>query len=601
MTNPHKGRSREGWMSPRIAGPIPREDTAGHRRPDREHPSLAIRMDEAATLLHAVIPVRMGLTILGGFVASLILPRQVCVAWVAGGLALETWSWFATRAQARGKPIGPWARANFIANYAALNLCWLLLGALLWRTGTAEGMASGVVLILAIFSIFSLLFYAAPVMFLIAGAIPAIGTMTVIALTDGHSWHQLLPVWLMLGLATIFNLGRALGTPSAQQQQHWLSESLNSYEVLAENITDVITRVDLGGTCEYASPASLTALGYRPDELVGTNLVRLLDPESETAIADVFARLSADTTQPGVLTTRARHRDGHWLWLQTSLKMICADGTPIGLIGVSRDVSEQMAADIALRQARDDVAAARDVAIEASRAKTNFLANMSHELRTPLNAVLGFAELLSLDSFADRRREYAELIHGSGAHLLGLVDDLLDLSRIEAGKLELRNESIFMDALIAECLTSVDARARAGGLTLVTGIEPRLPRVFADRRALKQILLNLLTNAIKFTAEGGVVETFARLDPSGEFCFGVRDTGVGIAEKDQQRVFERFGQSRHDVASAEMGTGLGLPIVRGLVEAHGGRVTLESRPAHGTCVTVRLPSQCVPRAMRVVA
>ena len=273
----------------------------------------------------------------------------------------------------------------------------------------------------------------------------------------------------------------------------------------------------------------------------------------------------------------------------------------IGVIGVARDITEQMAADIALRRARDDLAAARDAAIEASRAKTNFLANMSHELRTPLNAIIGFAELLSINGFAERRVEYAQLIHGSGTHLLGLVNDLLDLSRIEAGKLELQNEEDCMERLIDECLTTVGPRARNGALKLVTNLERPLPKLFGDRRALRQILLNLLANAIKFTDRGGSVEVFARHKPFEEFAFGVRDSGVGIAAEDQQRVFERFGQARHDVASTEKGTGLGLPIVRGLTEAHGGRVTLESCVGQRTSVTVWLPSDCIREAVEDVA
>jgi signal transduction histidine kinase len=244
-----------------------------------------------------------------------------------------------------------------------------------------------------------------------------------------------------------------------------------------------------------------------------------------------------------------------------------------------------------LRRARDDLAAARDRAINADHTKSQFLANMSHELRTPLNAILGFSELLSLDAFAGKRTEYAKLIHESGAHLLGLVNELLDLSRIEAGKLELHCETIRLELLIDECLTALEPRARAGALNFARTIGPDLPPVFCDWRALKQILLNLLANALKFSGPGGTVEVFARLDPSGEAALGVRDDGVGIADEDQARVFERFGQARHDITETDGGTGLGLPIVKGLAEAHGGRVAMESRLGQGTCVTVWLPRE----------
>ena len=243
-----------------------------------------------------------------------------------------------------------------------------------------------------------------------------------------------------------------------------------------------------------------------------------------------------------------------------------------------------------LKKARDEFHSARDAAINANLTKTQFLANMSHELRTPLNAILGFSELLTLDAYADKRAEYAALIHESGAHLLGLVNDLLDLSQIEAGRMKLHCETLNLRLLIDECAVIMEPRAREGRVAVVLAIDPALPLVIADSRAMKQILLNLITNAIKFNHPGGSVEMFANLEKSGELVFGVTDDGAGIAEEDQARVFERFGQGRHDIQIPEKGTGLGLPIVKGLVEAHGGSVSLESRYGSGTRVSVRFPA-----------
>ena len=244
---------------------------------------------------------------------------------------------------------------------------------------------------------------------------------------------------------------------------------------------------------------------------------------------------------------------------------------------------------IDLRRTRDELAAARDAAVNANRTKTQFFANMSHELRTPLNAILGFSELLALEVFASRREEYAHLIHNAGTHLLSLVNDLLDLSRIEAGKLELRLEPLDLSALMDECAETIAVRARKRGLKLVQNIEVELPHIEADTRAIRQIVLNLLTNAVKFSRPNGVIELFARATPEGMVAFGVRDEGVGIAKDEQAHVFERFAQARES-KSAEKGSGLGLPIVRGLVEAHGGRVEMRSRLNLGTTVTVTLPA-----------
>lgn len=244
---------------------------------------------------------------------------------------------------------------------------------------------------------------------------------------------------------------------------------------------------------------------------------------------------------------------------------------------------------INLRRLRDDLAVARDAAVEANRTKTLFFANMSHELRTPLNAILGFSELQTLEVFAAKRVEYARLIHSSGSHLLSLVNDLLDLSRIEAGQLELHNQSLSLAELIEDCIETAIIRARSRELRVLRDVQSPLPMVNGDWRALKQILLNLLTNAIKFSSPGGAIEIFAKLTASGDLAFGVKDEGIGIAEDEQARVFERFSQIRHHIAGVEKGTGLGLPIVRGLAKAHGGDVAMESRIGEGTCVTVTLP------------
>jgi two-component system, cell cycle sensor histidine kinase PleC len=238
---------------------------------------------------------------------------------------------------------------------------------------------------------------------------------------------------------------------------------------------------------------------------------------------------------------------------------------------------------------------ARYRAEAASQAKSEFLANMSHELRTPLNAILGFSEIMKGEVFGSigspQYAEYAGHIHSSGEHLLGLINDVLDLSRIEAGRFVIRAAEIDLKDQIAGALNLFAVRAAEGKIDLEREIEPNLPLLIADERALRQIVLNLISNAVKFTPENGTVTVFARRNARGGLDLGVTDTGVGISPNDLTYVFEAFGQGQHDITVREKGTGLGLPIVRGLVEAHGGKVSLTSELGKGTTVIASFPRE----------
>jgi len=253
----------------------------------------------------------------------------------------------------------------------------------------------------------------------------------------------------------------------------------------------------------------------------------------------------------------------------------------------ARTVSQRALAE--LENSRASAVAERSSALAANRAKSEFLATLSHELRTPLNVILGFSEMLKNGIRNDKAAEYAEIIHTSGCHLLSLINDVLDLSKIEAGKYEPKTTHILVRELVCDCASLMRPGADGAGVTLRLEIPCVMPVLYADPRALRQILLNLLSNAIKFTRSGGEVTVTASIVQSGEFCLEVSDTGVGIAEDDLPLVFENFGQGRHEAVNQSRSTGLGLPIVRGLAEAQGGRVTLDSVVNSGTCVRVFLP------------
>jgi signal transduction histidine kinase len=247
-----------------------------------------------------------------------------------------------------------------------------------------------------------------------------------------------------------------------------------------------------------------------------------------------------------------------------------------------------------LRELAGNLATARDEAQAANRAKSEFLANMSHELRTPLNAVIGFSEVMTREVFgaigSARYRDYAEDIHSSGSHLLGLINDILDLSKVEAGELKLRNQIVTVCDVLTACQRLVKDRAEKSGVTLSISCAEDLPKLRADELKLKQIFLNLLSNAIKFTPAVGRVSVTAQRANDGGVVVLVADTGIGINPKDMSRVLEPFQQVASPLSRKYEGTGLGLPLVKGLTELHGGSLCLESAEGKGTTAAVHLPA-----------
>lgn len=240
----------------------------------------------------------------------------------------------------------------------------------------------------------------------------------------------------------------------------------------------------------------------------------------------------------------------------------------------------------------------------ANNNKTQFLAAMSHELRTPLNAVIGFSELLKLETFGplgdNRYKEYAHDIHASGTHLLSLINDVLDIARLDDGQLNLNEESIDVVALVSDVVRMMTPQAETAGVMLRNEVQGLLPPVIADARRIRQVLLNLVSNAVKFTPPYGSVTVSGRL---GESCLSltVADTGIGIAEADIPRAFARFGQVDSTLARKYQGAGLGLPLAKDLIELHGGTLALQSKPSLGTTVTITLPARRIQSDRSIAA
>ena len=254
-----------------------------------------------------------------------------------------------------------------------------------------------------------------------------------------------------------------------------------------------------------------------------------------------------------------------------------------------------------LEQSKYNSDEARRRAEGANLAKSRFLATMSHELRTPLNAILGFSEVMKAELFgphtAPAYKEYSTDIHSSGQHLLMLINEILDLSRVEAGRYDLKEESVSLPGVVEECRHLLALRAKTKGIEVIEQIDADLPRIWADERALRQITLNILSNAIKFTPQGGRVTIKVADDANRGQYLSIRDTGPGVPEEEIPVVLSSFGRGSMAQKNAEEGTGLGLPIVRGLVELHGGEFTFKSKVREGTEVIVSLPPERVMNAL----
>jgi cell cycle sensor histidine kinase DivJ len=385
------------------------------------------------------------------------------------------------------------------------------------------------------------------------------------------------------------------------------------YRLLARTMEDVITRHGRNGQVLFVSPAAAPVFGAQPQHLHGRGLferVHVADrPAYLTAIGDAASRRESRTVEIRVRRDSVRPDSaGAFVWIEMRcwpLAQAASADADAGceVVAVMRDVTAR----------KDEEHASADARAEAERAhvaKSRFLATMSHELRTPLNAIIGFSEMLreegALKIDAKQRHDYAHLINESGHHLLSVVNGILDMSKIESGNFEIMPEPVAAERVIAECCDLLALRAREAGVDVVVRLPERLPAIVADKRALLQIMLNLLSNALKFTSRGGRVTITAVAETGHDFdheagheadreshmLITVEDTGVGIGTDDLPRVGEPFFQARSSYDRRHDGTGLGVSIVKGLLALHGGLMEIESQIGEGTRVTVHLPLDC---------
>jgi cell cycle sensor histidine kinase DivJ len=432
-----------------------------------------------------------------------------------------------------------------------------------------------------------------------AGGIAAIALIGVMLLDHAGifagqaEWsREMMPVLVMLAIlqAMVVAIGFLLRRREELREHRAADQRA---QLLLDHVGDLVTWHDANGAVVFANAAARSLAGAEPRDLHGRGLFERV----HVADRPLFLKALSDAAHGSGSATACfrtlfmpqggerQHPVSLWLEMQACRIETAAPGDSAAVVCVTRDITARRAHEE--EQARDHAEA-----VKASDVKGRFLATVSHELRTPLNAIIGFSEMLTHEGQpwldAEKRLDYARIIHSSGHHLLDVVNTLLDISKIESGTMTIDQEPLDLAEMTRDCLALMTLRAEAGGIDLERVVGPDLPAVQGDRRALKQVVINLLSNAIKFTPAGGRV-VLAVVRDGDVVDLSVSDTGIGISAQDLPRLGDPFFQAKGSYDRAYEGTGLGLSVVRGLVGLHGGRLTIESAPGIGTRVSVRLP------------
>ena len=368
---------------------------------------------------------------------------------------------------------------------------------------------------------------------------------------------------------------------------------INAYRHLVENVQDAVMRFADDGAVVFTSKSAEKLFGCRGYELSGTGLIDRIHVLDRPAYMTAFSAANHEGTFRSV-EVRMRRDDPlepthvpQFIWIEVGLTPVIDEDARQErheVVALLRDVTNRHAHEIEMREARR-------AAEDSSNAKSRFLATIGHELRTPLNAIVGFSEMMTsgvVGELSPAHREYAQIIHQSGHHLLDVVKMLLDMSRLEAGKFELQTEAFGPEALVAPCFAIVEPMARERKVKLITDLPKLLPQLTGDERACRQIVINLLSNAIKFSHEGGVV-TLSMKRQGSLLNISVSDRGIGMDHDALSRIGEPFFQAQDGLSRRYEGTGLGLSIVKGLVDLHQGSLKAISASGEGTTVTVLLP------------
>ncbi len=358
--------------------------------------------------------------------------------------------------------------------------------------------------------------------------------------------------------------------------------SERQYRLLADNSTDVVLRTGNDGTVIYISPSCIEMSGYTPKEIVGRHCADFIHPDDQSVVHAAHVVIVTGQRAAVTVEYRLRHKLDGWRWLESNMKSWLDPGEAVGgVLSAIRDIENRKALELELRDACDRAEA-------AASAKAVFLANMSHEIRTPMDGVLGFTELVLATDLKPEQRRHLELVADSGRSMMRLLNDILDISKIQSGKMVLANEAVDLRHVIRRCVELMAPMALSKGLRLTTDFDPAVPaRILGDPLRLRQILLNLVGNAVKFTGEG-LITVVAAIE-NGVLRIEVSDTGIGIPSDRLTAIFEQFSQADSSIAQSYGGTGLGLSISGDLVRLMGGSISVASVVGRGTTFTVVLP------------
>jgi PAS domain S-box-containing protein len=386
----------------------------------------------------------------------------------------------------------------------------------------------------------------------------------------------------VLGIAHIAELRRR------ERAEREALESERRFRQLAESSFDMIIRFELRSQRRtYVSPAVRRLYGYEPEEALALSGYDIIHPEDLPKVREVLRRLERADQAP--ITYRGRRKDGTYIWVEASLtRSINPESGALEVVSVVRDISERVRYEAALRQAKEQADA-------ASRAKSEFLGTMSHELRTPLNAIIGFTEIMKEGVMGPienpHYRSYISDIHFSSTHLLNLINEILNVTKSEAGKLEVQEQVFDLRDVIEAVVRISGPPISKAGVTVRIDLADDLPRLRADEGKTRQVFFNLVSNAVKFTPSGGRIDISGRFDRDRGLSVTVADTGIGIAPEDLDRVLEPFVQVDSSLSRRHQGTGLGLPAVKGIMQLHGGTIALQSTLGHGTKATITFPPE----------